>query len=119
MSLATLIAADVSAVILNTDDFAEAVTRYPLGVTASGAATTAVFFEDEPVKSEQGGEEVIRGGRLFLASSVTVDPRDSWLIRSLVWQCAGVESADTGSKIVRVERSDRISTQGNEGLRLL
>lgn len=119
MSLAGLIADDVSAVLLNTSDFAESVTRYPAGVTGSAATVTGVFFEDEPDQSLDGGESVLRRAALHISSDQTVDIRDSWLIRSELWQTAGVESANLGSRIIRLSRRDRINTHGAGGLSLL
>ncbi len=119
MSLSGLIADDVSAVLLNVSDFAESVTRYPAGVTASGAAVTAVFFEDEPDQSLDGGESVLRRGALHISSDQTVDIRDSWLVRSELWQTAGVESASLGSRILRLSRRDRLTTHGSGGFNLL
>lgn len=119
MTLSALIAADVATVLLNTDEVGETVTRYPSGDTGSGADAVGAFFEDAPIRDTSTGEVVVRAGVLVIASTVTTTAKDSWLIRSEVWQVVSVEAAEHGTKNVNVRRDDKTNYRRTDGARLL
>jgi hypothetical protein len=91
-----------------TDHFAEAVTRYALGVTASSTATTGIFTETEPTQDKTRGESNARVGDLLLAESVTVDPRDTWLIGGEVWQTLSVSGPQHGMRTLKLTKVERM-----------
>lgn len=111
MTLASQISDDVADVFLNTDDFAETVSRYPLGVAASAESVTAVFAERDPSQDTTRGDDNMRTGALHVADSVDADPRDSWLIQSEVWETTSVSGSSGGMKVVEVKRRERMRTK--------
>lgn len=110
-SLADDLADDVSRTFLQTDQFGEAVTRYPLGNTGSGAAVSALFDETPPNRMTDHGERVDRTGKLQIDETVDVDAKDTWLVRGEVWQVNAVESALAGLRTIHLQRADKVNTR--------
>lgn len=95
----------------------ETVTRYPLGVVGSAiSGLTGIFNEENPNHQTQDGERVLRKATLRVESSVAPDKRDSWLILGEVWTATTVMAAVGGLILVGLERTDRILTNGNQGI---
>lgn len=110
MTLASQIQSDNAAVFLNTDDFAQSVTRYPLAVTADAVAVTAVWEPDEPsvtgmgsAQNRERGLDNDRKGTLRIAETVGADTRDTWLIASQLWSTLSVQTVD-GMQYCRLQR---------------
>lgn len=112
MTLSSLITSDVSGVFLNTDDFAETVTHWPLGVSANAASVTAVFIEgqggsEDPRRDLSRGEEVVHRARLYVPSGTSTDERDIWVVNSVQWQTLAVGPTEGGMTTVQLQRNDR------------
>lgn len=104
MSLASLIAADVSDVFLDTDEHAASVTRYPAGDTTSPATVTAIWCEDElATDSKTRGRDIVRMGSLRVDDAQATDPKDRWLIDSETWETIAV-GKEEGMKKLRLQR---------------
>lgn len=86
--------------------FGETVTHRPLGVAANDASITAIFDEREPERDQRGGRQVIRKGMLLVASSVSANVADQWVIRTLVWETLAVGTAVAGLIEVTVTRTE-------------
>lgn len=97
----------------------ETVTHYPLGVVASAASVTALvdLAGDAQVDSDGEGERLIRRGRLEISAAVTVtyserhNQRDSFLVRTQLWQAVGTGGTDGAIKTVLIERREPIATK--------
>ena len=101
---------DVADVFLNLDEFGVAVTRYPAGVISSGEAVNAVFIEDEedePKRDSSRGAEVVRKGKLSIASAQMVTVEDTWLIIGELWQTLALPSAELGMRTLPLQRNDK------------
>lgn len=114
MTLKEQIVDDVGDVFLDTDDFAEQVTRYPSGDTGSGVAVTAIWFESSQSRDRSAGDETDRSGELSIASSVTVTITDTWLIASEVWQTKTIGFIDGGMRVLTLTRQDKRTTSRPE-----
>lgn len=125
MGLQAEIAADATAVFLNTSDFAKTISRNPAGVTASAVSTTAIVELDDE-ESQQGmeietehGKRIIRHGRLELSTSITVlvtesgRDCDTFTIDGSLWTAIRIEGRDgiTGLQTVIIRRDETISTK--------
>lgn len=122
MTLKTEMAADVSAVFLDTDEFASSVTHRPLGVSADDVAVTAIVeldFEDgsglagasgEPHET-QDGERDVRYAAIEISTSVSHDYRDQWVISSEVWHAVRVLSRDDDMQRILLRRWEGASTR--------
>ena len=103
---------DAERILSATDHFAEALTRYPLGVTASAiSGLTGIFTEKDAVQDKARGESNARTGDLLLAESVTCDPRDTWLIDGETWQTLSVSGAQHGMRTLRLKINERQRTK--------
>lgn len=105
MTLKTQIASDAS-VFLDTDEFADSLTHYPLGVVASAATVTAVFIPAEPELHHERGKGIIIRGELHVASSLSVNDKDVWLINSSKYKTERIGDAEQGLRIIHVVRRD-------------
>jgi hypothetical protein len=102
------------------DRLGEDVTRYPLAVVADAESPIKGIFEElEPNRDIRTREEVVRRGRLQVASSATASPKDSWLIRSEVWQVLTIESSPGSLRTIHLTRHDKTATRRANGDRLL
>ncbi|MBR9800265.1 hypothetical protein GYB59_00565 [bacterium] len=98
------------------ETFGQSVTHWPLGVEANAASVTAIWKEQEPTKSTNYGEQTERRGLLKVASSVTVSPRDKWVVESEEWQTTRATNNDAaGLKMIYVQRNDKQFTKGQRG----
>ena len=122
MTLAAQITADVTGVFLNTSDFAQTVTHYPLGVVASGTSRTAVVDLDAedaaaPSVDTDDGAALVRFGLVELPATVTVtcsetpEARDSFLIASQIWDAVRIAARDNDMVTVLVRREEPVSTK--------
>lgn len=111
MTLKSLITSDVTSVFLNTDEFAERVTRYPCGDRVGGGfSVTGVFEEQEPAKDTSRGQANVRRGTLHVAAGTDVSDNDSYLINSELWQLESwgrTDSAMMALELVRHEEHRR------------
>lgn len=111
MTLKTLIENQVGSVFLDTDHFAETVTRLPRGGTENPKSVTAIFMEGEPDRDTSRGMEVVRKGELWVDDAVTVDVEDQWRINSELWQTLTVQGVAGGMRMLELQRND-IETRG-------
>jgi hypothetical protein len=121
-TLHDLIIDDVDDVFLQTDDFAEAVIRYPLGNPAAAEQITGIFIEDrEPGSNEVDGDGVVpegpRGerirnsGKLYVKADTPVDDRDRYFINSVVWSVKRSVSTDEGMRELLLVSTQKIGTK--------
>ncbi|MEQ8636907.1 hypothetical protein [Gimesia maris] len=112
MSLKDLIAADVSNVFLNTNEFAETVTHWPAGVEDDEEDRTVIFFESPPfVEKRDRGKYLVRKARLKIASSVTIRKSDVWFRNSARWETVLPEDPIHGFRNVHLVRTEKIKTR--------
>ena len=79
MTLSEQVVADVATVFLNTDDFAETVTRIASDGTRDGFTAIADTFQEEWNEFDKVWEQ---RGFVELASTVTVSRSDKWDVNS-------------------------------------
>lgn len=106
MTLYDLITADVSAVILNTDDFAESVTQ----IRSDGTNTTITaipHYEEPKVVVRDGGSKTVHSAQLDVPDSATLDLSDRWTFGGHTWECVAIGDSDAGLVPVMVERRER------------
>lgn len=120
MALSDLITADISAVILNTGDFAESVTR----ITSDGTRDTftAIVTLDEPFRDDSGRSPTLYTGTIKIAAAdrdllvpntMKVEYRDKeWDIVDVGPEVAGM--CEVGIRFDRPEHSNAIDLQGNQ-----
>lgn len=118
-TLAEQIEADVSSVFLNTDEFAESVTRHVAGIAdaETDVSATGVFIEDAADRQYETGDQIVRMATLQIAETVTVADRDAWTIRSQRWDiCNGEygQRVDGGMRTIRLKRVEKIQTSRGE-----
>ncbi len=107
MTLKSQMVADVSSVLLNTDEMAESITLYADGdVSGIGTPVVGVFDETEPQRTIERGRDVIRRGSLGLADSVSVTTKAAWLIRGEVWQTMTSPASIEGLRTLQLQRND-------------
>lgn len=113
MTLSSLITSDVTNVFGNTDDFAEDVTQWPLGVSANAATVEGCNFQEgtgaseEPRRDLSRGEEVAHHARLYVPSTTSTDEKDVWVVNSVQWQATAVGPTEGGMTTVHLKRNDR------------
>lgn len=123
MTLATQIAAATNGVFLNTHWLGESITHYPRGDVNNGVTVTAVCELDpqpdaEPPVDDARGAKRMREGRIWLATSVSVDVRERQEMRSLfsvgglLWRAerSVVQDTMSGMQCVYVVREEPIQT---------
>lgn len=101
MSLASLMAADVSDVFLNTSEHAETITHIPYGV--SDVEVTAVVERLEPIPRDGF---TIAQAKVYIASSVCVGKRDAFFFNDRRYDVVRFEEPEAGLRVVYVERRD-------------
>jgi len=107
MTLRQTIIDDVAAVLLDTDEFAQAVTYTPVGGAA--AAITAVFEEgEEQVQDERDGRLIMRVGVLGVALADVASPArdDVAAIAGDDWTVTRVLSREYGWARLEVSRPE-------------
>ena len=123
MTLQSLMAADTAAIFLNTGELAQSVTHYRRGDMNVPATITALVELDdqpdhEPAIDDERGAKRSRRGRLWMATSVTVDSRERqegrslFLIGTELWRAEKtiVEETQTGMQCVRIVREEPIQS---------
>lgn len=115
MTLKELMAADVSGVFLNTDDFAESITHWPANVEDDAVSRTVVFIEDSPVTvKKDGGKAFYRNATIRIESDVTITKKDAWFRNGERWETE-VEGRDVGGmKQVQVVRVERVKSRNKK-----
>lgn len=130
MSLRTQITADATAVFLQTNDFAQSITHYPMGDPSAAETVTAnVDFDDEdfnkPDTINQNGERIYRRCLVDLSTSVNVtcsersNQRDQFAIEDpisgelVAWHAIRLAGRDPmpGMQTVVCHRADTITTK--------
>ena len=134
MTLAAQIALDVSAVFLETDDFAQTITHYPEDDRESGESVVAVFDLDQ---LEGGGGVDGEGRRIHsdanstireagvVECATTVDVttgrtqrNSTFLIDGEIWQAKRILSKDTDMQsvlVIRIASKITRRTRTNQG----
>lgn len=94
----------------------ETVSRYPLGVVLNAVSVPGVIVDlsaeigtnqesgDGVVLDDRFGERVRRSGMLEVPASVTVDERDTWLVRGEVWYTRRIMARDESIQTVLIVR---------------
>lgn len=104
MTLSSLISSDVASVFLNTDEFAETVTRYIGGDPGYTQSLTSVVTLDQPeFETSRGRGFEIRGTALF-DDAATLNQADALLIRGERYEVRTVKPAAFGVIEVTVVR---------------
>lgn len=100
----------------------EDVTHYPLGAVQDAAPLAGVMVslskEDmrdqstglETVRDDKG-KRIVRTGILTVPASVSVDDRDTWLVRTEVWHTVRVKGRDPIFQQVEIRKSIPIETR--------
>jgi hypothetical protein len=105
MTLRAAITADVARVILRQDDFAQEVTRYPLGLLADAeTGIVAIVDRDEEADAEslqaggpqhdERGSQIRRHCVLEIPTAIVVDERDTWLVAGELWRTRRIGGRD-------------------------
>ena len=105
MALSDLIAADASAVFLNTEDFAETVTHRPLGNDGDDVAVTAIVVWDKAGENGDGGKGTKLSGRLDVAGSLAVAETDQWVVGGVLYQTLSIGEPQGGLRMVMIQRT--------------
>lgn len=102
---------------------ANAITHYPAGVVASGAAIAAIVaLDDEPdqgTSDDEHGSRRMRRGQLQVATSVTItvserpEDRDTFLVDDELWTAYELIAGpgEGGLQTVLIAREEPISTK--------
>lgn len=124
MTLASQIVSDVETVFLNTDDFAEEITHYPLGELLSETTITAIVDLTDEIKSPASGgsvkedprgpagQRIYRNCRLHVAATLSIDDRDKFLINDQTWSVKRIAGRDSGMLVVWLTRAEPIAARG-------
>lgn len=118
MTLKDLISSDVS-LLLNSDDFAETVTRRPNGNTAGSEAQTAnVFFPDAETQIA-GGKSTTYDAQIQISSADSVTAADAYVIGSEVYSVVRIDKPVSGLRMVNLRRveGDRTETRMSRNLK--
>lgn len=119
MTLKALIAADVSNVFLNADEFAESVTRWPQGYEGSAVTVTAVWEPDDVDRdATMDGERYTQDGTLNVSSSVSVHREDVWVIGDEQYATTSTGKVEGGLRSLRLRRVSKVSTSRHRGGKL-
>ena len=117
MSLSSQMAAAVSGVFLDTDDFAESITHRPGGVAASDTSVAVVFDQGtgdgDNRKDSTTGEARISTATIYAATSLAVAAGDQFVRDSEVWAVTTVAPDESGMQRCTVQRvnEDRRNTR--------
>lgn len=124
MTLKADIIADAKGLFLNTNEFAEDVTRYPKGSTTGSEVIKAVVFLDaaEGTREVGGDGRKIHNERTAIRESVTIEVpidqqinepsgagygADQFLIAGVVYKVKRISGSDHGMKTVILVRPER------------
>ena len=117
-----MLAADRDAVFLNTDEFAQTITRYPLGVVADAVSMVAIVILDkEPGTNQVDGDGVVpetrhgdrirNSGTIWADIAVEIDDRDTLLIDGELYGVRRNESHDPAMQEWTIVRTTKITTR--------
>lgn len=106
------------------DVHGEAVTQYPAGNANTPVAAQAIVDltkENQPPLDSPDGTQrtyfclltvpTLAAGGPTLTVSERSQQRDEWLVRSKVWLTDGVESEDAALAVLRLKRTEKVSTK--------
>lgn len=115
MSLRNLINSDASSVFLNTDDFAESVTRYIDGHTGVQESVAAVVIHGDVEVELSQGRGRTASVTLQINESQSVSESDAFLIDSKRFEVIKVGQANEGMRVVYCHeyRGDRREARRN------
>jgi hypothetical protein len=111
MSLAEQMESDVADVLLQTDEHAGTVTRYPAGDTGTPLDVTAIFEPETADRDRRRGDETVRPALLYVAAMQTLDPNDTWEIAGDRYATVTVGTPDAGLVAVELRRTERRHTK--------
>ena len=117
MSLRDLIAADVSAVFLNLNDFGQTVKRWPAGNSGSQANVVGVWEPDTDGQrfADRDMEQLAYTGTLWLAEATPVHADDVWVIDDVKYATQVNGEIEEGLRRVTVKRVDKQTTSRHRG----
>lgn len=117
MSLRDLIAADVTAVFLNVNDFGEIVKRWPAGKSGAETSVTAVWEPDEDGSriADTDMEQTAYSGWLWLSEDTPVHKDDVWVIGGEQYATQANGDISDGMRRVTVKRVDKAATSKHRG----
>jgi len=104
MTLKSLIEADVASVFLNTDEFAETVTRLIGGDAGHTQLITAVVTLDQPTFERSRGRGYETRSTMMIDDASAIATGDAVLIRGVRYEVITVKPADFGSVDVTLSR---------------
>jgi hypothetical protein len=104
MTLRELIESDVAAVFLNTEDFAEQITRYIGGDDGNVQTMTAIVEIDQPTFEKSRGRGYETRATVMVEDAVTVATGDAFLIRSERYEVLTVKPVEHGAREVTCVR---------------
>ena len=105
------IASDVSAVFLDTDEFAETWTQWPRGVEANAASVVVVPDLPMAERKTHRGEEQIQKPEIWVADSVTVHEKDVWIDEgATAWQAVVIYPVEGDMRRIEIQKNDKDHT---------
>lgn len=111
MTIRSLIDSQASSLLIDTDAFAETVTRRKGGKCTRSVNQTAVVFWESPEVERGRGKGTLYASSMELASANPVEEGDSYLINSIVYEVVTVGRAVHGLKNVTLRRMDSERTE--------
>lgn len=105
MSLSDMISADVSAVFLDSDDFAVEVRQYVNGESSSQRRHTAIVTWYPTAEMDDRGRATKRRGELLLSSDAVVTVRDAFRIGDDLVQVEAIDAKQDGALLVRITQT--------------
>jgi hypothetical protein len=102
--LNTLISEHMSSVFLNTDHFAETMTRYAGGVEAQSSTITGMVTWEKVAQDDTRGRATMVRGEVIVSADTEISISDALVINDAVYSIDGVSPAQDGAMLVSVLR---------------
>lgn len=104
MSLNQLISEHVATVFLNTDHFAEVVTRYAKGDRDIRSSVTGIVTYQPADVLTTRGKGYRRIATLAVSSDVVIDPADAFLLGSDRYEVTAIDAPQNGMRTVHLQQ---------------
>jgi len=103
MTLAAIIASDITDVFLVVADFAETFLRYAKGDKDNATIVVGIFTQQPTVVADnQRGKGYVRRGELLIKSTITAHHSDAWKIGDARYEVESIDEPQYGSRVVRL-----------------